>query len=85
VLSRPTPQLFSVAAGDWLSLKEGTLAPKSYGVEQSCLKHLKPAFGQRLLSDIDAAGITRYVGQRRKEGAADKTIKLELGTLRGML
>jgi integrase len=62
-----------------------TLAPKSYGVEQSCLKHLKPYFGHRLLVDIDAAAIARYVGHRRKENAADKTIKLELGTLRGIL
>jgi integrase len=85
VLARPTPQLFSVAADDWLTLKEGTLAPKSYGIEQSCLKHLRPYFGHRLLTDIDAAAIARYVGHRRKEGAADKTIKLELGTLRGML
>jgi hypothetical protein len=84
-LARPTPKLFSVAAEEWLTLKEGTLAPKSYGVEQSCLKHLKPYFGQRLLTDIDAAAIARYVGHRRKEEAADKTIKLELGTLRGIL
>lgn len=84
-LTRPTPKLFSVAAEEWLSLKEGSLAPKSYGVEKNCLNHLKPYFGQRLLTDIDAAAIARYVGHRRKEDAADKTIKLELGTLRGIL
>jgi integrase len=42
-------------------------------------------FGQRLLTDINAATIARYVGLRRSEGAADKSIKLELGTLRGIL
>ena len=82
---RRLPTLFSVAAQEWLELKEGTLAPKSYGVEVTSLKHLKPQFGQKLLTDIDAAAIARYVGHRRKENAADKSIKLELGTLRGIL
>jgi len=84
-VKRQPPKLFSVAADEWLELKEGTLAPKSYGVEQYALKHLRPVFGQRLLVDIDAAAIARYVGTRRKAGAADKSIKLELGTLRGIL
>jgi integrase len=84
-LERPQPKPFSVAAEEWLELKEGTLAPKSYGVEKNSLKHLKPYFGQRLLSDINAAAIAKYAGHRRKEGAADKSIKLEIGTLRGML
>lgn len=82
---RRQPKLFSVAAAEWLELKESVLAPKSYGVEQYSVKHLKPHFGQRLLNDINAAAIARYVGMRRKDGAADKSIKLELGTLRGIL
>lgn len=49
------------------------------------LQHLKPYVGQRLLTAIDAALVARYVGYRRKEGAADNSIKLELGTLRGIL
>jgi hypothetical protein len=85
ILARPAPKLFTVAADEWLTLKSGTLAPKSYGVEQNCLNHLKPYFGHQLLGDIGAAAIARYVGHRRKEEAADKTIKLELGTLRGIL
>ena len=85
VHERPRPVLFSVAGEEWLEVKRGTLAPKSYGVEVYSLKHLTPVFGRRLVSDIDAAAIARYVGDRRREQAADKSIKLELGTLRGML
>jgi integrase len=84
-LERPQPKLFSVAAEEWLTLKEGTLAPKSYGVEKNSLKHLKPFFSQWLLTDINAAAIARYAGHRRKQSAADKSIKLEIGTLRGIL
>lgn len=82
---RRVPKLFSVAADEWLEIKKATLAPKSYSVEQYSLKHLRPVFGLRLLSDINAAAVARYVGHRRNEGAADKSIKLELGTLRGIL
>ena len=91
---RPKPILFSVAAEEWLELKEGTLAPKSYGVEVNSLQHLTPYFGRRLVSDIDAADLSRYVGHRRKQKVgplarrrpvADKSIKHELATLRGIL
>jgi integrase len=82
---RPKPVLFSVAGEEWLDTKKDTLAPKSYGVEVYALQHLKPVFGRRLVSDIDAASVARYVGQRRHEKAADKSIKLEIGTLRGIL
>jgi integrase len=84
-VERRVPKLFTMAADEWLELKKLTLAPKRYSVEQYSLKHLRPVFGQRLLSDINAAAIARYVGARRNEGAADKSIKLELGTLRGIL
>lgn len=83
---RPHFKLFLVAAKEWLELKEGTLAPKSYGVEANSLKNrLNQYFGQLLLTDIDATAIARYIGHRRQEEAADKSIKLELGTLRGIL
>jgi integrase len=84
-VERAQPTLFTVAADEWLTLKKGTVAPKSYGVEKNSLNHLKPFFGQRLLTDINATAISRYVGQRRKEGTADKSIKHEFGTLRGIL
>src|SRR4051812_44975199 len=91
---RPKPMLFSIAGAEWLELKEGTLAPKSYGVEVNSLQHLTPYFGNRLVSDIDAADISGYVGRRRQEKVgplarrrpvADKSIKHELATLRGIL
>jgi integrase len=44
-----------------------------------------PVLGQRLLSDIDAADINRYQQARLKDGAAPKTINLEVGTMRAIL
>jgi serine/threonine protein kinase len=36
-------------------------------VEENSLKHLKPVFGGRLLTDINATLIARYIGTRRRE------------------
>lgn len=85
VTERPKPKMFSVAATEWLEVKKPALAPKSYGVEVNSLLHLKPYFASHLLSDITAPMIAKYAAHRRAEGAADKSIKLEFGTLRGML
>lgn len=86
IKKRVAPITFSAAATDWLKLKKPTLAAKSYGIEQLNIeKHLKPTFGSLLLIDITADDIADYQRQRLKQGAAPKTINLEVGTLRAML
>lgn len=44
-----------------------------------------PVLGQKLLTDLDAADISRYQQHRLKEKAAPKTINLEIGTIRAIL
>jgi Phage integrase, N-terminal SAM-like domain len=78
---RTRPQLFTVAAAQWLKSKT-TLSPRSVKIEQLNLKHLEPVFGNLLLTDITADGIADYQTARKSEGAAPKTINLEFGTLR---
>ena len=83
---RPPPVLLSVAAKNWLATKQPTLAPKSYTIE--CIniaKHLNPALGKHLLTDIDADDVAGYQRHRLEQGAAPKTVNLELGTLRAIL
>lgn len=82
---RQPPVIFNVAADDYLELKKVTLAPKSYIIETTNLKHLRPYFGQLLITDIDARDVSRYQQQRLSKGAAPKTINLEIGTLRAIL
>ena len=77
--------IFAVVAESWLKTKAPTLAPRSVLIEKLNLKHLNPIFGQRLLCDISADDIVAYQAERRKEGAAPKTINLEIGTLRAIL
>src|SRR5450759_701059 len=82
---RTRPQLFTVAAAQWLKCKTATLSPRSVKIEQLNLKHLEPVFGNLLLTDITADGIADYQTARKAEGAAPKTINLEFGTLRALL
>ena len=69
-----------------LASKQPSLAPRSYTIESlNITKHLGPALGKLLLTDIDADDVGRYQRRRLEQGAAPKTINLELGTLRAIL
>ena len=86
IKKRAAPVTFATAAADWLTLKKPTLAARSYRIEQLNIdKHLKPTFGSLLLIDLTADDIAGYQNDRLREGAAPKTINLELGTLRAIL
>ena len=83
---RQPPVLFSIAAGAWLAAKQLGLAPKSYAIEAlNVEKHLNPVFGKMLLTDINADDVGRYQRSRLEQGAAPKTVNLEVGTLRAIL
>jgi integrase len=47
--------------------------------------HLEPAFGNDFVRSITQPRMQRYVEARRREGAADQTIKNEIAILRRML
>src|SRR4051812_25233327 len=80
---RERAQMFSVAAEKWLEAKTAHLAPRSVAIEKLNLNlHLKPIFGEMLICDITAYSIAAYQRSRLREGAAPKTINLEVGTLR---
>lgn len=80
-----SPKLFSFSAVSWLAMKSTTLAPKSIKIAEHSLKHLNPIFGKKLVVDITAEEISAYQRMRLREGAAPKSINLEIGTLRSVL
>jgi integrase len=82
---RDRAKLFSVAAEDWLTVKALTLANSSQSIEKHNLKHLRPHFEKRLVTDIQAKDVSRYQLSRLAEGASPKTVNLEVGTLRAIL
>lgn len=79
------PVLFSVAAADFLELKKPTWAEKTHVDASLDVRHLNEHFGRLLLTDIRDADLSSYITHRRTQGAAPKTIRNELGTLRGVL
>jgi len=85
-ISRPrTAQLFSAAAETWLRAKVAHPSPRSVIIERANLKHITPYFGKLLLCDIAADDIGHYQASRLEQGAAPKTVNLEVGTLRAIL
>lgn len=79
------PLLLSVAAEEWLDVKRTTLAPRSVEIAQGAFAHLLPELGRKLICDMDARDVARYQQKRIDEGASNRTVNLEVGTLRAIL
>lgn len=82
---RQAPQTLKSASDDWLKLKQPTVAVKTHLIEKTNLGHILPIIGKKLVSELDAADVSRYQHHRLNEKAAPKTINLEVGTIRAIL
>jgi integrase len=82
---RQAPLTFKSASDAWLEMKKPSIASKTYQIEKTNLGHILPILGQKLLTDIDAADISRYQRKRLDDKAAPKTVNLEVGTIRAIL
>ena len=60
-------------------------APKTAIIEKTNLSHLESTLGNCLLNDISPADVGAYRAKRLRDKAAQKTISLELGTLRAVM
>jgi integrase len=83
--NRNAAVLFSVAASEWLALKQPGWAAKTYVNAKTDIAHLKVSVGKLLLTDITDRNIADYQAHRRAEKASNKTINNEVGTLRAIL
>jgi integrase len=61
------------------------LAPRSIATEQERLKPLRGYLGSTSLLAISADLILAYIGHRKKAGASNRTVNMEIGILRRML
>jgi integrase len=84
-LRRREASLFRIAAKNWVDTKRGKLAPRTVAIEEANLVHVLPHFGGVLTSDVEAADVSRYQQRRLADGAAPKTVNLEVATVRGVL
>lgn len=85
VKRRTLPPKFEKAASEWMVSRQGTVAPKRYGIAEQALKHLLPVFGQKLLCEITPKHIRKYQSARIGEGMTGRTVNIEIGVLRQVL
>jgi integrase len=85
VRSGRRPQLFSTAAREWMAANQARWSKSNVSIQEFNLKHLSAHFGSMLLADITDQHIGKYQGARQKENASNRTINMEVSTLRMMM
>ena len=79
------PIVFPAAAREWMSTNQARWSESYVDIQKYNLKHLSAYFGTMLLADIEHQDIGKYQLQRKKEDASNRTINMEISTLRMMM
>jgi integrase len=79
------PRLLSVAAEEWLETKRTGWSPGMLLIAKTALAHVIPRLGRHLLVDIEASDIARYQRTRLAEGAANRTVNIEVSMVRQIM
>jgi integrase len=75
---------FDDAVEAWWNARVVRLRPATQSAYGAALKHLRPRFGGRRLSDITPSDVAAFITSRQSEGAKGWTIKGELTVLSGI-
>src|SRR5579872_512388 len=79
------PMLFSAATREWLQAMSAGWSDANIAIQNYNLAHLKKYFGKKLLEDISADNIALYQSRRKAEKASNRTVNMEVATLRQIL
>jgi integrase len=79
------PRLLSVAAEEWMDAKKLAWSPKMCEIAKNSLAHLLPELGKKLLLEIEASDVAKYQRARLAEGAANRTVNIEISMLRQIM
>lgn len=79
------PMLFPAAAREWKDTNEARWSKANFEIQKYCIEHLSKHFGAKLLVDITPQHIGKYQAARQKEGTSNRTINMEVGSLRQIL
>lgn len=82
---RKLPPRFSEAATAWLEKRKPNLAEGTVETYEAALKHLRDAFGGKLVCDIEAVDVRAYQEARSKQEAAAATVNKEVICLGSIL
>lgn len=79
------PVLFPVAAREWMAANRARWSKSNISIQEFNLKHLSAHFGTILLADITPLHIGKYQSCRQAQKASNRTINMEVSTLRMMM
>lgn len=77
--------IFSVHAKHWLQDNGPHWSAGTVEIQSRAVQHLTPRFGKLLLTDITPGTINQHQAARKKAGASNRTINMEVGALRMIL
>lgn len=83
--SKRKPVIFRAAAKEWMAANRARWSKSNIAIQEFNLKHLDRPFGGKLLSEITADDIGVYQGMRQDERARNRTINMEIATVRMVL
>ncbi len=76
---------FAEAADRYLADRLAHLAPRSILTERERLKPMRAFLGATALARVTADTVSDYIARRKEQGAANRTLNMELGILRRIL
>ena len=76
---------FTEAANRYIADQIAHLAPRSIRTERERLKPMRTFFGATLLTRISTDSVREYIWHRKQQGAANRTINMEIGILRRII
>jgi integrase len=82
---RPMSNVPAGAAKDYLLEREAHWSAKTRVIHANSLRHLQHYFGKLLLNEIRAEDIAHYQRERKREGASNRSINIEVGLVRLVL
>jgi integrase len=85
IRKREAPKLFSTAAAEWMEAKKPKWSPSMSRMAKTAMLHLAPAFGKKLVVDIEPEDIGRYQRARLAEDASNRTVNIEIGCIRAVM
>jgi len=74
-----------MAAKQWMEARRADWSQSNYDIQTYNLKHLNSYLGSEMLTAISAERIGKYKAIRKNESASNRTINMEVGTVRMIL
>ena len=85
IKTREQPRLLVVAAKEWQESKKRKWSAGMQEIAANSIGHVLPILGSKLLIEIEPRHIARYQEARLEEGAANRTVNIEVSMLRQIM